>query len=278
MNEEEFQKQKIEKREKIDTILAYVILGILVFSIVIITYLKFVKKSDAGDEYTVTYATISDVASGLNNSNLGVTAAVTDRAINITKDNFDITVSLINNNELEFKYSKDNKDMVTSIYKEVLKNLCVFYGNSDSECTSTVNAINEESNISGIRFLKDGDNTSVYINILSSISLPDGNKKVYNEETITDVSFNDYELKMSDVEVTNITVNKNDNNTVFIGNIKNLGSSKYSIKIKLYDKDGKIIRETSQEYNTENRFEITFDYNDSLNKDSIVRYSISINR
>ena len=114
MNEEEFQKQKIEKREKIDTILAYVILGILVFSIIIITYLKFVKKSDAGDEYTVTYATISDVASGLNNSNLGVTAAVTDRAINITKDNFDITVSLINNNELEFKYSKDNKDMVTS--------------------------------------------------------------------------------------------------------------------------------------------------------------------
>ena len=201
MNEEEFQKQKIEKREKIDTILAYVILGILVFSIIIITYLKFVKKSDAGDEYTVTYATISDVASGLNNSNLGVTAAVTDRAINITKDNFDITVSLINNNELEFKYSKDNKDMVTSIYKEVLKNLCVFYGNSDSECTSTVNAINEESNISGIRFLKDGDNTNVYINILSSISLPDGNKKVYNEETITDVSFNDYELKMSDVEV-----------------------------------------------------------------------------
>ena len=78
--------------------------------------------------------------------------------------------------------------------------------------------------------------------------------------------------------IINITVNKNDNNTVFIGNIKNLGSSKYSIKIKLYDKDGKVIRETSQEYNTENRFEITFDYNDSLNKDSIVRYSISINR
>ena len=49
-------------------------------------------------------------------------------------------------------------------------------------------------------------------------------------------------------------------------------------KIKLYDKDGKVIRETSQEYNTENRFEITFDYSDSLNKDSIVRYSISINR
>ena len=229
MNEEEFQKQKIEKREKIDTILAYVILGILVFSIIIITYLKFVKKSDAGDEYTVTYATISDVASGLNNSNLGVTAAVTDRAINITKDNFDITVSLINNNELEFKYSKDNKDMVTSIYKEVLKNLCVFYGNSDSECTSTVNAINEESNISGIRFLKDGDNTNVYINILSSISLPDGNKKVYNEETITDVSFNDYELKMSDVEVTNITVNKNDNNTVVVNIVLKLN---YMIKME----------------------------------------------
>lgn len=278
MNEEEFQRQKIEKREKVDTILAYVILGILVLSIVIITYLKFVKKNDAGDEYTVTYATISDVASGLNNSNLGVTAVVTDRAINITKDNFDITVSLINNNEIEFKYSKDNKDIVTSIYKEVLNNLCTFYGNNDNVCTSTINAINEESNISGIRFLKDGDNTSVYINILSSIPLPDGNKKVYNEETITDVSFNDYELKMSDVEVTNITVNKNDNNTVFIGNIKNLGSSKYSIKIKLYDKDGKVIRETSQEYNTENRFEITFDYSDSLNKDSIVRYSISINR
>ena len=50
MNEEEFQRQKIEKREKVDTILAYVILGILVFSIVIITYIKFVKKSDAGDE------------------------------------------------------------------------------------------------------------------------------------------------------------------------------------------------------------------------------------
>ena len=100
-NEQElFLRKKIEKREKIDTIIAYVLIVILLGSIVLITILKINDKEDVlvppVDEYTPTYITLSEISTSLNNSNLvrgyisqgaTFTSSATDNAINVTYKN-----------------------------------------------------------------------------------------------------------------------------------------------------------------------------------------------
>ena len=121
-NEEEIMmKNKIEKREKMDTILAYILIVILLGSILLIIYLKFIKKEEVDTDMHITkYATINDVVKYLNDSELGVSASTSNNVIVVTStkegDSFDLNIPLINN-ELEIKYNKENEDIVTSIYK-----------------------------------------------------------------------------------------------------------------------------------------------------------------
>ena len=111
-NEEEIMmKNKIEKREKMDTILAYILIVILLGSILLIIYLKFIKKEEVDtDIHTTKYATINDVVKYLNDSELGVSASTSNNVIVVTStkegDSFDLNIPLINN-ELEIKYNKD---------------------------------------------------------------------------------------------------------------------------------------------------------------------------
>ena len=46
MNEEEMMRQKVEKREKVDTIIAYCLIVILIGCIAILSILKLTKKED----------------------------------------------------------------------------------------------------------------------------------------------------------------------------------------------------------------------------------------
>lgn len=280
MNEEEMMRQKIEKREKVDTIIAYCLIVILIGCIAVLSVLKLTKKEDEvkPDDHTPSYATLNDVVTNLNNSNLDITASTSNSAVVVTtKDgSLNLNIPLVNN-ELEVTYNKDNEEVVTNIYKEITTNLCVFYGNTNDICTSVVNNITKDSTVNGIRFITEGDNTKVYINLLASIDVS-SYKEEYTEETIKDISINNYSLNINDVNVSNIVINNSDTDIVFTSDLKNNNSDKYTITIKLYDGNNNSIGEESKEYTTEDKLEIKFTYSDSLLKDNVKKYSINITR
>lgn len=280
MNEEEMMRQKIEKREKVDTIIAYCLIVILIGCIAILSILKLTKKEDEvkPDDHTPSYATLNDVVTNLNNSNLDITASTSNNAVVVTtKDgSLNLNIPLVNN-ELEVTYNKDNEEVVTNIYKEITTNLCVFYGNTNDICTSVVNNITKDSTVNGIRFITEGDNTKVYINLLASIDVS-SYKEEYTEETIKDISINNYSLNINDVNVSNIVINNSDTDIVFTSDLKNNNSDKYTITIKLYDENNNSIGEESKVYTTEDKLEIKFTYSDSLLKDNVKKYSINITR
>lgn len=281
MNEEEIMRmKKIEKREKVDTIIAYCLIVILIGCIAILSILKLTKKEDVvkPDDHTPSYATLNDVVTNLNNSNLDVTASTSNSAVVVTtKDgSLNLNIPLVNN-ELEVTYNKDNEEVVTNIYKEITTNLCVFYGNTNDICTSVVNNITKDSTVNGIRFVTEGDNTKVYINLLASIDIS-SYKEEYTEETIKDISINNYSLNINDVNVSNIVINNSDTDIVLTSDLKNNNSDKYTITIKLYDENNNSIGEESKEYTTEDKLEIKFTYSDSLLKDNVKKYSINITR
>lgn len=279
-DQEMMMRQKIEKREKVDTIIAYCLIVILIGCIAILSILKLTKKDDVvkPDDHTPSYATLNDVVTNLNNSNLDVAASTSNNAVVVTtKDgSLNLNIPLVNN-ELEVTYNKDNEEVVTNIYKEITTNLCVFYGNTNDICTSVVNNITKDSTINGIRFITEGDNTKVYINLLASIDIS-SYKEEYTEETIKDISINNYSLNINDVNVSNIVINNSDTDIVFTSDLKNNNSDKYTITIKLYDENNNSIGEESKEYTTEDKLEIKFTYSDSLLKENVKKYSINITR
>lgn len=279
-DQEMMMRQKVEKREKVDTIIAYCLIVILIGCIAILSILKLTKKEDVvkPDDHTPSYATLNDVVTNLNNSNLDVTASTSNNAVVVTtKDgSLNLNIPLVNN-ELEVTYNKDNEEVVTNIYKEITTNLCVFYGNTNDICTSVVNNITKDSTVNGIRFVTEGDNTKVYINLLASIDVS-SYKEEYTEETIKDISINNYSLNINDVNVSNIVINNSDTDIVFTSDLKNNNSDKYTITIKLYDGNNNSIGEESKEYTTEDKLEIKFTYSDSLLKDNVKKYSINITR
>lgn len=279
-DQEMMMRQKIEKREKVDTIIAYCLIVILIGCIAILSILKLTKKEDVvkPDDHTPSYATLNDVVTNLNNSNLDITASTSNNAVVVTtKDgSLNLNIPLVNN-ELEVTYNKDNEEVVTNIYKEITTNLCVFYGNTNDICTSVVNNITKDSTVNGIRFITEGDNTKVYINLLASIDVS-SYKEEYTEETIKDISINNYSLNINDVNVSNIVINNSDTDIVFTSDLKNNNSDKYTITIKLYDENNNSIGEESKEYTTEDKLEIKFTYSDSLLKDNVKKYSINITR
>lgn len=281
MNEEEIMRmKKMEKREKVDTIIAYCLIVILIGCIAILSILKLTKKEDEvkPDDHTPSYATLNDVVTNLNNSNLDVTASTSNNAVVVTtKDgSLNLNIPLVNN-ELEVTYNKDNEELVTKIYKEITTNLCVFYGSANDICTSVVNNITKDSTVNGIRFITEGDNTKVYINLLASIDVS-SYKEEYTEETIKDISINNYSLNINDVNVSNIVINNSDTDIVFTSDLKNNNSDKYTVTIKLYDENNNSIGEESKEYTTEDKLEIKFTYSDSLLKENVKKYSINITR
>lgn len=279
-DQEMMMRQKVEKREKVDTIIAYCLIVILIGCIAILSILKLTKKDEVvkPDDHTPSYATLNDVVTNLNNSNLDITASTSNNAVVVTtKDgSLNLNIPLVNN-ELEVTYNKDNEEVVTNIYKEITTNLCVFYGNTNDICSSVVNNITKDSTVNGIRFITEGDNTKVYINLLASIDVS-SYKEEYTEETIKDISINNYSLNINDVNVNNIVINNSDTDIVFTSDLKNNNSDKYTITIKLYDENNNSIGEESKEYTTEDKLEIKFTYSDSLLKDNVKKYSINITR
>ena len=285
MNEEELMRmKKIEKREKVDIALAYMLIVILLGAIVVILYLKFIRKEEPRqDDQLPTYISLNEITAGLNSSTLAnrytndgatFTSTVSNDAIVVTytkgEQNININIPLVNN-ELQVNIAKENEKIITDTYKEIANIICKYYGNSKDSCRTTINNIKSDSQ--GIRFISDANNSYVYIDINKSVDVTNVFNGAYTEETKVTLDNTNYSLKISDTEIK------------VSGSIKNLSTEgTLSIIVKLYDNDGNVVGEDKKEYtadkalNGEDTFEFSFAYNDTLKKDNVKDYSINVVR
>lgn len=297
MNEEELMRmKKIEKREKVDIALAYMLIVILLGAIVVILYLKFIKKEEPRqDDQLPTYISLNEITAGLNSSTLAnrytndgatFTSTVSNDAIVVTytkgEQNINIYIPLVNN-ELQVNIAKENEKIITDTYKEIANIICKYYGNSEDSCRTTINNIKSDSQ--GIRFISDANNSYVYIDINKSVDVTNVFNSAYTEETKVTLDNTNYSLKISDTEISNITVTNSDTDIKVSGSIKNLSTEgTLSIIVKLYDNDGNVVGEDKKAYtadkalNGEDTFEFSFAYNDTLKKDNVKDYSINVVR
>lgn len=297
MNEEELMRmKKIEKREKVDIALAYMLIVILLGAIVVILYLKFIRKEEPRqDDQLPTYINLNEITAGLNSSTLAnrytndgatFTSTVSNDAIVVTytkgEQNININIPLVNN-ELQVNIAKENEKIITDTYKEIANIICKYYGNSEDSCRTTINNIKSDSQ--GIRFISDANNSYVYIDINKSVDVTNVFNSAYTEETKVTLDNTNYSLKISDTEISNITVTNSDTDIKVSGSIKNLSTEgTLSIIVKLYDNDGNVVGEDKKAYtadkalNGEDTFEFSFAYNDTLKKDNVKDYSINVVR
>lgn len=296
MNEEEMMRmKKIEKREKTDTMLAYILIVILIACLGIILFLKFVKKEDTKpEEHNPTYISVDEIVTRFNASTLiskytndggKLVASKSNSTIVVTytKDNNNTVITVpLANNELEVNINKDHEELINDIYKEITNVICTYYGNSEDSCRTAID--NVKSDVQGIRFVTNGDVKYVYIDITKSIDV-NASANTYTEETKVGLDNINYSLKINDTEINSIAVTNSDTDIKISGSIKNLSTEgALSINVKLYDSDGNVIGEEKKEYTTDNAlsgddtFEISFTYSDTLKKDDVKEYSINVVR
>ena len=299
MNEQEIiMNEKIKKREKLDTILAYILLVIIIGAIVFVLYLKFIRREESTvkpEEHLNNYITLNEISSKLNtstlankykNDNATFTSNVNGTSLNIDykKDNeiINLNVKTIGT-ELEFNITEDNKVIAEEIYKEIANIICVYYKNTEDSCRSTLSKINENNSTDGIRYVSSDNNKFVYVNTAKSIDVE--NIDLYTEVTNVELSKTNYELKIDTEVINNIKVEKTDTNLAFTGNITTTSENKnISVLVTLYDENSAKLAEEKYEYNDTNQisdnseFKVEFNLNDNLKLENIKYYSINIQK
>lgn len=299
MNEQEMiMNEKIKKREKLDTILAYILLVIIIGTIVFVLYLKFIRREETTvkpEEHQNNYITLNEISSKLNtstlankykNDNATFTSNVNGNSLNIDykKDNeiINLNVKTIGT-ELEFNITEDNKVIAEEIYKEIANIICVYYKNTEDSCRSTLSKINENNSVDGIRYVSSDNNKFVYVNTAKSIDVE--SIDLYTEVTNVELSKTNYELKLDTEVINNIKVEKTDTNLAFTGNITTTSENKnISVLVTLYDENSAKLTEEKYEYNDTNQisdnseFKVEFNLNDNLKLENIKYYSINIQK
>ena len=298
MNEQEMiMNEKIRKREKLDTILAYILLVFLIGAILFILYLKFIKREDTTTpvEKPNNNITLNDISNSLNNStlanrylndNVTFSSKVNGTSLVIDYKKDDKIVNLNVNTmgtELEFTMNEDNRLVTEDIYKEVANIICVYYKNTEDACRSTLSKVDENNPINGIRYVTSDNNILVYVNTAKSIDIE--NIDTYTEVTKTELSKTNYELKLDTDTINNIKITNADTLITFTGNVTTTSESKnMSIVVTLYGDNDTKLTEEKYEFNDTNKleenkeFKVEFTLNDTLNLDSIKAYSISIEK
>ena len=298
MNEQEMiMNEKIRKREKLDTILAYILLVFLIGAILFILYLKFIKREDTTTpvEKPNNNITLNDISNSLNNStlanrylndNVTFSSKVNGTSLVIDYKKDDKIVNLNVNTmgtELEFTMNEDNRLVTEDIYKEVANIICVYYKNTEDACRSTLSKVDENNPINGIRYVTSDNNILVYVNTAKSIDIE--NIDTYTEVTKTELSKTNYELKLDTETINNIKITNADTLITFTGNVTTTSESKnLSIVVTLYGDNDTQFTEEKYEFNDTNKleenkeFKVEFTLNDTLNLDSIKAYSISIEK
>ena len=289
--------EKIRKREKLDTILAYILLVFLIGAILFILYLKFIKREDTTTpvEKPNNNITLNDISNSLNNStlanrylndNVTFSSKVNGTSLVIDYKKDDKIVNLNVNTmgtELEFTMNEDNRLVTEDIYKEVANIICVYYKNTEDACRSTLSKVDESNPINGIRYVTSDNNILVYVNTAKSIDVE--NVDTYTEVTKTAVTKTNYELKLDTETINNIKITNTDTLITFTGNVTTTSDNKnMSIVVTLYGDNDTKLTEEKYEFNDTNKleenkeFKVEFTLNDTLTLDSIKAYSISIEK
>ena len=298
MNEQEMiMNEKIRKREKLDTILAYILLVFLLGAILFILYLKFIKREDTTTpvEKPNNNITLNDISNSLNNStlanrylndNVTFSSKVNGTSLVIDYKKDDKIVNLNVNTmgtELEFTMNEDNRLVTEDIYKEVANIICVYYKNTEDACRSTLSKVDENNPINGIRYVTSDNNILVYVNTAKSIDVE--NIDTYTEVTKTAVTKTNYELKLDTETINNIKITNTDTLITFTGNVATTSENKsMSVVVTLYGDNDTKLTEEKYEFNDTNKleenkeFKVEFTLNDTLTLDSIKAYSISIEK
>lgn len=286
MNEQDNLTKKIEKNEKKDITLAYILIVVLLGCILFLLYLKFVAKDTTAtpEEHVSNYITIENISSNLNSSSLATelanenatfTSTTADNSIiiNYQKDgnSVDINIPLINN-ELEVSVTEENKDLIEKVYKEITKIICVYYTEDEDSCSTAINNLNQESN-DAIRFVA-GDNTDyvVYINIMKNIDI-----NTSSSLTLEDISTS------TNANITNISINSDSAAIKFNYTLSQPDTSvdEITLKVTLYNEQNEVLEEKTKDYVTSDIVNgkddsIEFLLGNTLTIDNVKKYSIEI--
>lgn len=282
--------QELLLKEKIDIILAYILIAILLGCIVLVIVLKFTKNENnevEPDEYIPNYISLTNISNSLNMSVVagkydGFTSSVSGNSIDVMYNDGNINIPMVGN-ELMFTITEDNSEIVTDIYKEVASTICVYYGNQEVYCRNTLDNMSDTGNDS-IRIVSSGNNNVVYVDITKSYTVSE--EIVYNDITKVDFNETNYVLNMSNYRIYDINIVTTNDNVLFNGKIKRSDddNTDVSVVVKLYDIDDNIIGENKYEYNesnvmeNEDSFEINLLINDDLKFENINKYSIEITK
>lgn len=298
MNEQEMMmNEKIKKREKVDTILAYILLVFLLGAIIFILYLKFIRKEDNTTpvEKPNNYITLNDISNSLNNStlanrylndNVTFSSKVNGTSLEIDYKKEDkeevLNVNTVGT-ELEFTMNDDNRLIIEDIYKEVANIICVYYNNSEDSCRNTLNKVDEKNPVNGIRYVTSDNNILVYVNTTQSIDVEKA--ETYTEVTNVELSKTNYELKLDTEVINNIKVDTTDTLITFTGDVTTTSENKnMTIVVTLYGDNNTKLTEEKYEFNDTNKledngqFKVEFTLSNTLTKDSIKTYSINIEK
>lgn len=287
MNDQEIINSKIEKKEKTDIFLAYLLIIILLGCIAFMLYLKFFSNNDTTqNEHLSNYISLATISTGLNSSSLaselGINSSVGDGVITVTYqkdgDGKNIEMPLINN-ELEVTVTDEDKEEITKIYKEIVKMICKYYNSDKGEaCEGTANNLSTSS-IDGVRFVSNENGNVVYINIMKGIDVSG-----YTNTTTSLNLENISKENTSNILIDNITVSNANSEVIIEYNVsyKNETEKKdFKLGISLYDENDTLLLEKTKEYKKEDITSIledteVFTLNETLKLDAIKKYSINI--
>lgn len=288
MNEQEMITKKIEKREKVDIFLAYLLIIILLGGIAFVVYLKFFNKSSTTDpkEHLSNYISLESIATGLSSSSLAeelkITSSASNNIITITyqKENNEkkLEIPLINN-ELEVTITEEDREDITNIYKEIAKTICKYYNTGKEDaCDVVINNLSS-TDTDGIRFVSNENSNVVYINIMKGVDVSSytNTTKSLNLENIS-------KENTSNILIDNITVSNANSEVIIEYNVsyKNETEKKdFKLGISLYDENDTLLLEKTKEYKKEDITSIledaeVFPLNETLKLDAIKKYSINI--
>lgn len=294
--QEKVLREKIEKRERFDTILAYILLVVLLGCIGVVLGLKFLggeEEVPPVDEYTPSYISLGEIATSLNGSVLAnrymndgasFATSVNGNALMVTYIKEDVNVNIempMVGSELMISVPVENSEIVTDVYKEIANTVCVYYGNLEKNCRYTLDNMGENST-NGIRIDNTGDNSVIYVDTTKSFSVMED--IIYRDVVVSDIDDTDYVLELFDVRVSNINIVNTATSVTFSGNVDRISedTSNVSVNVKLYDVNGNVLGENKYEYNEENvlestgTFEVGFLLSDTLKLENIDKYSIEI--
>lgn len=292
MNEQDrIMEEKILKREKTDTFLAYMLIVILLGCIGFMLYAKFIRKEESTttEDTTSNNLTLTDISNSLNTSNYSANlvsdggtfnSSVSNSALVITYVKDDTTLNLnipLVNNELEVTIDDANSEVITSIYEEIGTIICTHYTGNETSCRNILTNINENSSVDGIRYVNNGNNKTVYLDITKGYFV--NNTNTYNKSTIVSLGDTSYLLNINNVNISNINIKNNTTNIVFTGDIT-ASEYPFDVVVRLYKDDETLIKEDKATVsdNSFSNFSITFNFDDTLKLEDLSKYSIDIVR